>query len=113
MDPKLRLAEIRASIASLDRDLARALMERAKLSKEIRALFEPAGPPPDVDRDFLRIVDDAPDGDLPKEALRTLLAEVAATGRALERPVRVAYFGQEGGFCNQMVRQHFGMTAAL
>src|SRR5690349_20836621 len=113
MDPKSRLAEIRASIAGLDRDLAKTLMERAKLSKEIRALFEPAGPPAEADRDFLRVIDEVPEGDLPKDALRAIMTEVAATGRAIERPVRVAYFGQEGGFCYQMVRAHFGVAAAL
>jgi chorismate mutase / prephenate dehydratase len=113
MDPKSRLAQIRASIAGLDRDLAKTLMERAKLSKEIRALFEPAGPPAETDRDFLRVIEEVPEGDLPKDALRAIMTEVAATGRAIERPVRVAYFGQEGGFCYQMVRTHFGVTAAL
>lgn len=113
MDPKSRLAEIRAAIADLDRDLAKVLTERAKLSKEIRALFEPAGPPPEGDRDFLRVIAELPDGDLPKDALRAILTEVAAAGRAIERPVRVAYFGQEGGFCHQLVRRHFGATAAL
>lgn len=113
MDSKDKLAEVRAKIAALDRELARALMERAKLSKEIRSLFEPGGPPVDVDRDELRIADEFPEGDLPRDALRSFLTEVAATGRAIEKPVRVAYFGQEGGFCHQMVRTHFGMTAAL
>src|SRR5262245_32300804 len=113
MDPKSRLAQIRASISGLDRDLAKTLMERAKLSKEIRALFEPAGPPAETDRDFLRVIEELPDGDLPKEALRAIMTEVAATGRAIERPVRVAYFGQVGGFCHQMVRTHFGVTASL
>src|ERR1043165_1186336 len=113
MDSKERLAEVRSKIAALDRELARTLVARAKLSKEIRALFDPGGPPPDVDRDDLRIVDEFPEGELPKEALRSIMTEVAATGRAIERPVRVAYFGQEGGFCHQMVRTHFGMTSAL
>lgn len=113
MDPKERLAEVRAQIASLDRELVRTLTARAKLSREVRALFEPGGAPPEMDRDYLKIVDELPDGDLPKDAVRAILAEVAATGRAIERPVRIAYFGQEGGFCHQMVRANYGLTAAL
>jgi len=113
MDSKNRLAEVRARISGLDRELAQKLVDRAKLSKEIRALFEPGGPPPEPEREELRIADEFPEGELPKDALRSILAEVAATGRAIERPVRVAYFGQEGGFCHQMARRHFGLTAAL
>jgi chorismate mutase / prephenate dehydratase len=113
MDRKERVAEVRAKIASLDRELAQTLASRATLSKEIRGLVEPSGPSLEIDREYLKIIDELPEGDLPKEALRAILTEVAATGRAIERPVRVAYFGQEGGFCYQMVRANFGLTASL
>jgi chorismate mutase/prephenate dehydratase len=113
MDPKARLGEIRTHMGELDRKLVTVLEERAKLSKEVRALAEAAGAPAEIDRDAARLVDELPEGELPKEALRTILAQVAATSRGLERPVRVAYVGQEGGFCNHMARTHFGAATPL
>jgi chorismate mutase/prephenate dehydratase len=113
MDPKARLGEIRAHMGELDRKLAAVLEDRAKLSKEVRALAETTGVPLELDRDVARLVDELAQGELPKEALRSILAQVAATSRGLERPVRVAYVGQEGGFCHQMVKAHFGAAAAV
>jgi chorismate mutase/prephenate dehydratase len=113
MSPPARLAEIRGLMGQLDRQLAQALQERAKLSREVRALVEPGGPPPEPDKDALKVVDETPEGDLSKDALRAIFAQVVATSRAIERPLRVAYLGPEGGFCHQMAKTHFGVSAAL
>jgi chorismate mutase / prephenate dehydratase len=113
MDSKARLTEIRAHIGELDKQLARVLEERAKLSKEIRALVEPTGLAAEPERDALKFIDEQPEGELPKEALRAIFAQVASASRAIERPVRVAYVGPEGGFGHQMARMHFGAGAAL
>jgi chorismate mutase/prephenate dehydratase len=113
MSPPARLAEIRGLMGQLDRQLAQALQERAKLSREVRALVEPGGPPPEPDKDALKVVDETPEGDLSKDALRAIFAQVGATSRAIERPLRVAYLGPEGGFCHQMAKTHFGVSAAL
>ena len=43
MSPPARLAEIRGLMGQLDRQLATALQERAKLSREIRSLVEQGG----------------------------------------------------------------------
>jgi chorismate mutase/prephenate dehydratase len=113
MSPPARLSEIRGLMGQLDRKLVELLQERAKLSREVRGLVEPTGTLPDADRDVLKALDDQPEGDLPKEALRTIFAQVVASSRAIERPIRVAYLGPEGGFCHQMAKLHFGASAAL
>ncbi len=113
MDGKTRLNEIRASITALDRQLARVLEERAKLSRQIQALGEIGGVATDAERDVLRFLNEEPEGELPKEALRAIFAQVAATSRALERSLRVAYVGPEGGFGHQMAKLHFGPGAVL
>ncbi|HVW28922.1 MAG TPA: prephenate dehydratase domain-containing protein [Polyangiaceae bacterium] len=113
MSPPARLGEIRGLMAQLDRKLVELLQERAKLSREIRSLVEPTGAPPETDRDALKAVDEQPEGDLPKEALRAIFAQVIATSRAIERPTRVAYLGPEGGFSHQMAKLHFGASAVL
>lgn len=113
MHSKARLTEIRVHIGELDRQLVRVLEERAKLSKEIRALVEPTGLAAEPERDGLRFIDDQPEGELPKEALRAIFAQVASASRAIERPVRVAYVGPEGGFGHQMARVHFGAGALI
>jgi chorismate mutase/prephenate dehydratase len=113
MESKTRLQEIRAHITELDLSLVRALEERAKLSKEVRGLLESGTPPFDPDKDAARLLEEQPEGDLPKEALKTLFAHISSTARSLERPVRVAYLGPEGGFCHQMAKVHFGAAATL
>jgi chorismate mutase/prephenate dehydratase len=113
MSSKERLSAIRSQMAELDKQLVRLLEERAKSSKEIRSLAETGAVPAEAERDTLRFLDDLPEGDLPKESLRAILAQVAASSRALERPVRVAYVGPDGGFCHQMGRTHFGANATL
>ncbi|HEX4336233.1 MAG TPA: prephenate dehydratase domain-containing protein [Polyangiaceae bacterium] len=113
MSPPARLTEIRGLMGQLDRKLAEVLQERAKLSREIRALVEPSGQPPEADRDAMKAVDEQPEGELSKEALRAIFAQVIATSRAIERPARVAYLGPEGSFCHQMAKAHFGASAVL
>jgi chorismate mutase/prephenate dehydratase len=113
MPPKTRLQEIRAAITELDVRLVRALEERARLSKEVRALLESGAEPFDPDRDAVRFIEEQPEGDLPKDALKTLFAQISSTARSLERPVRVAFLGPEGGFCHQMTKTHFGAAATL
>ncbi len=113
MSPPARLTEIRGLMGQLDRRLAEVLQERAKLSREIRSLVEPSGLPPDADRDALKVVDEQPEGELSKDALRAIFAQVIATSRAIERPARVAYLGPEGGFSHQMAKLHFGASAVL
>jgi len=113
MSPPARLSEIRGLMGQLDRRLVELLQERAKLSREVRSLVEPTGVPPDADRDVMRVVDEQPEGDISKEALHAIFAQVVATSRSIERPTRVAYLGPEGSFCHQMAKLHFGASAAL
>ena len=113
MSPPGRISEIRGMMGELDRKLAQILEERAKLSKEIRALAEPSGQAPEADRDAVKVVDELPEGELSKDALRSIFAQVVATSRAIERPTRVAYVGPVGGFCHQMAKLHFGASSAL
>ena len=113
MDPKTRLHEIRSAIAELDNKVAAVLEERAKLSREVRGLAEAAGPLVELERDGLKIPAGPSDAELPAEALRTIFAQIHSTARAIERPVRVAYVGAEGGFGQQMAKTHFGASATL
>jgi chorismate mutase/prephenate dehydratase len=112
MTDPARLNEIRGLMGLLDRKLADALQERAKLSREVRSLTEPGGLPPEA-RDAMKVVDELPDGELTKDTLRAIFAQVVSTSRAIERPTRVAYLGPEGGFCHQMAKVQFGPNVAL
>jgi chorismate mutase/prephenate dehydratase len=42
-----------------------------------------------------------------------IFAQIAATTRAIARPLKVAYLGPEGGFCHQMAKVQFGAGASL
>src|SRR6201995_4043165 len=112
MSNPARLNEIRGLMGQLDRKLAEVLQERAKLSREVRSITEPSGLPPEA-RDAMKVVEELPEGELPKDALRAIFAQVVATSRAIERPTRVAYLGPEGGFCHQMAKLQFGPSVAL
>jgi chorismate mutase/prephenate dehydratase len=114
MDPKGRLNEIRTQLGAIDRQIARLLEERAKLSKEVRQVADPAGTHLDGEREQLaRFLEEQPEGELPRESLRAIFGQIAAASVALARPVRVAYLGPEGGFCHQMASIHFGHAAVL
>lgn len=94
-------------MAELDQKLARLLEERAQLSKQVREIPAVTGAP-EPERD-LKWIESIPEGALSKGALRALFATIGATARSLERPLRVAYAGTEGGFCHQMAKAQFGL----
>lgn len=112
MDPNARLLEIRARMAEVDADVAKLLEERATLSKEVRGMG-PSATLSEGEKDFGRFIDSLPEGALSKDALRAFFAQITSTARSIERPLRVAYAGTEGGFCHQMTKAHFGLGAAF
>jgi chorismate mutase/prephenate dehydratase len=106
-DPK-EVAGLREKIAVLDREILERLDQRAKLSKRIHALAE-TGSSIDVNEsEWLNALVTQSSGELPKQSLRAIFGEIRAAARGLEQPARVAYVGQDGGFCHQTALSHFG-----
>lgn len=113
-DKKRQLEELRKKLSEIDRALLERLEERARASRDIRALLE--GEAPALDRSEAEGLDalaTASGGVLPEESLRAIFSEIFAVGRALEQPVRVAYLGPEGGFCHAVAQAQFGVGTSF
>jgi chorismate mutase/prephenate dehydratase len=52
-------------------------------------------------------------GPLPNEAVLAIYREVISASRALEQPLRVAYFGPEASFTHMAAREQFGSQAVF
>jgi len=101
--------ELRQRVLALDERLLEVLAERLDVSRQLRD----AGGSETSDRDHLgALVDRAPES-LTPEAIRSVMTQVVALGRAAEQPITVAYAGPEGGFCHWMARSHFASDAVL
>lgn len=108
-DTKRELDELRQEIAKLDAQLLVTLEKRARTSRRIGEVKkdQPASLPL-ADRASIRALVARSAGEMPPEALRSILREVFAACVALELPVKVAYTGAEGGPGHAAARLRFG-----
>jgi chorismate mutase / prephenate dehydratase len=107
-DSRRSAAELRTEIARLDREILERLEARARASKEIRGRAELEPIAEGNEREALAALATQASGDLPPEALSAIFGAIRASARAIEQAPRVAYVGQEGGFCHVLSRVHFG-----
>lgn len=117
-DPTIdaELAELRAEIDRVDRELLARLNERAALGKQVGALKARAGRAVFAagrERDLLETLCRANPGPFPTGAIETVFREIISATRALERPLRIAYLGPEGTFAHEAARRFFGASATL
>lgn len=105
---------VRAEIAAVDAALVAALEERARLSKQIRALTETERGAIDVNEQaWLDGIEKQASGDLSREGLRAIFRAIRAEARAIEQAARVAYLGPEGNFCHLVAEATFGAGGAF
>lgn len=101
-------------MAELDVEVLRVLEKRARMAKRIGALHgEGPLPLPAHDGQRLDELEAMAEEELPKGAIRSVLREVHASTLALERPVRVALVGPEGGICEIAARRELGLAAEM
>lgn len=116
MSPQDALADLRAQIDRIDREIVERLNARAKLALAIgeqkktggRAVFDPAR-----EREVLAKALAASTGPFPEKTLAFVYREIMAACRGLEEPVRVAYLGPEATFSHAAALRRFGSAAAL
>lgn len=109
MTDKDGLNSVRAQIAAVDGTLVAALEERARLSKQVRAMIEAERGAIDVDEQaWLEGLEKQSSGELSRDALRAIFRRIRAEGRAVEQAARVAYLGPEGTFCHLVAEAAFG-----
>jgi chorismate mutase / prephenate dehydratase len=109
-DAPLREAdELRHEMARIDARLVGILDERARVSRRLAELRGDHAPTlPVGDQAAIRELVEHSSGDMPRDALREVLAEVFAAGLAIELPVKVAFVGPEGGPGHSAARGRFG-----
>ncbi len=109
-----RLRELRDAIDQADARLVELLNERMRHVVEVGRLKNGTGAPiyqPDREAQVLQRVaraNRAHGGPLPDAAVTAIFREVMSAGRALQRPLRVAYLGPEGTFCELAMLKQFG-----
>lgn len=99
----------RAAIDGLDREILRALNQRAAHAQSIGKLKgESAAYRPEREAQVLRAMRDANPGPLPGDAVTGIFRQVMSACLALERRLRIAYLGPAGTFSHGAVGRHFG-----
>jgi chorismate mutase/prephenate dehydratase len=101
--------ELRREMARIDARLIAILDERARAARRLAELRGDHAPTlPIGDHAAIRDLVDRSSGDMPRDALRSILREVFAAGLLLELPVQVAFVGPEGGPGHSAARGRFG-----
>jgi len=108
------LAEWRARIDDLDRQLLDLLNQRARIALQVGHAKRESGLPvhdPEREQEILDGLLRLNPGPLPPEAVRALWREIFSASRSLQRPFRVAYFGPAATFTHVAALERFGTSA--
>jgi chorismate mutase/prephenate dehydratase len=112
--PSLTL--LREQIDRLDAQILHLLNRRASLAKRIGRLKsrdQAAVYVPSRERQVFARLTELNKGPLSSEAIRAIYREVISASRALEEPLRVAYFGPEASYTHMAAREQFGSQAVF
>ncbi len=107
---------MRAAIDRMDGGLLAILNRRMAVAARIARLKRRMGMAaysPDREDTLLRRLASRNRGPLPAESLRAVFREVMSAARAMEEPVKVAYFGSEGTFTHLAALARFGSRTPL
>jgi len=108
------LAEWRARIDDLDRQLLELLNQRAALVHEVGQAKREVGAPvhaPEREHAIVERLLALNRGPLPADAVRAVWREIFSAARALQRPFRVAYFGPPATFTHLAALRQYGAGA--
>jgi chorismate mutase/prephenate dehydratase len=107
------LEQLREKIDSLDAQIVKLINERASNAVKIGAIKARTGLKaynPSREIQVYRKVAARNSGPLPNEAFKSIYREIMSATIALERPSRVAYFGQPGTFTHLAALTKFGAS---
>ena len=107
------LADLRAQIDSLDKQLLALLNQRAQVAEQVGEVKKREGTPffrPDRVAQVIEQIQQANTGPLKSEHIAAVWREIMSACLALESPVRVAYLGPVGTFSEQAAVQFFGAS---
>ncbi|MBI3247897.1 MAG: prephenate dehydratase [Deltaproteobacteria bacterium] len=110
----LSLSSLREQIDRIDAQVVTLLNRRARLAMRIGQLKSrdrASAYVPSRERQVLAQVLALNTGPLSNEALRAIYREIVSAARALEEPLRIAYFGPEATYTHMAAREQFGSQA--
>ncbi|NCT66139.1 MAG: prephenate dehydratase [Rhodanobacteraceae bacterium] len=110
------LAEVRARIDAIDRQIQALIAERARFAHQVgKAKGKLAAAVdyyrPEREAQVLRMVVDRNEGPLSDELLVHVFREIMSACLAQQEPLKIGYLGPEGTFSQQAVLKHFGRSA--
>ena len=108
------LAEWRARIDEIDRQLLGLLNQRAALALDVGQAKRDAGAPvhaPEREHAILDRLLRLNEGSLPAEAVRAIWREIFSAARGLQRPFRVAHLGPLATYSHLAALRQFGQSA--
>ena len=110
------LADVRAKIDQIDRDIQSLIAERARFAHQVgKAKGKLAAAVdyyrPEREAQVLRMVVDRNEGPLSDELLVHVYREIMSACLAQQEPLKIGYLGPEGTFSQQAVLKHFGRSA--
>ncbi len=111
-----QLAEVRARIDEIDRQIQSLIAERARYALQVgKAKGKLAAAVdyyrPEREAQVLRMVVDRNEGPLSDEVLVHVFREIMSACLAQQEPLKIGYLGPEGTFSQQAVLKHFGRSA--
>jgi len=114
--PALNLADARARIDGIDRQIQQLIAERAGWAHMVGKAKGPLKDAveyyrPERESQVLRMVIDRNEGPLADEVLVRLFREIMSACLAQQEPLKVGYLGPEGTFSEQAMRKHFGHSS--
>ncbi|MCC4632823.1 prephenate dehydratase [Xanthomonas dyei] len=110
------LADVRAKIDEIDRNIQALIAERANFAHQVgKAKGKLAAAVdyyrPEREAQVLRMVVDRNEGPLSDEVLVHVYREIMSACLAQQEPLKIGYLGPEGTFSQQAVLKHFGRSA--
>ncbi|WP_140718638.1 MULTISPECIES: prephenate dehydratase [Gammaproteobacteria] len=114
--PVPALADVRAKIDEIDRNIQALIAERARFAHQVgKAKGKLAAAVdyyrPEREAQVLRMVVDRNEGPLSDEVLVHVFREIMSACLAQQEPLKIGYLGPEGTFSQQAVLKHFGRSA--
>ena len=107
------LEEFRSELDKINLELLKILSRRAAITVKVGELKRVSGAPihqPGRERQIIdRLIAKNP-GPLSPEHIRRIFTEIISVGSALQRAVRIAYFGPEHTYSHQAALEHFGKS---